>query len=62
VLDPRPAEVERIIEPRLEDLLDDSQWESQDWHVFEMWFFEFDEGILGGATVFMVRNLLRYLR
>ncbi len=59
---PDPAEVERIIEPRLEDLLDESQWVSQDWQGFEMWFFEFDEGILWGATAFMVRDLLRYVR
>ncbi len=59
---PDPAEVESIIEPRLEDLLDDSRWVSQDWQGFEMWFYEFDEGVLWGATAFMVRNLLRYLR
>lgn len=59
---PDPAEVENIIEPRLEDLLDDSQWVSQDWQGFEMWFFDFDDGILWGATAFMVRDLLRYLR
>ena len=59
---PDPAEVEHIIEPRLDDLLDDSRWESQDWQGFEMWFYEFDEGVLWGATAFMVRNLLKYLR
>ena len=59
---PDPAEVERIIEPRLDDLLDDTKWVVQDWQGFDMWFFEFDEGILWGATAFMVRDLLRYLR
>ncbi len=59
---PDPAEVEAIIEPRLDDLLDDARWESQDWQGFEMWFFEFEEGVLWGATAFMVRDLLQYLR
>jgi 8-oxo-dGTP pyrophosphatase MutT (NUDIX family) len=59
---PDPAEVESIIEPRLDDLLDDANWESQDWQGFEMWFFEFAEGVLWGATAFMVRDLLKYLR
>ena len=59
---PDPAEVESIIEPQLDDLLDDSRWTSQDWQGFEMWFFEFDEGILWGATAFMVRELLEYLK
>lgn len=58
---PDPAEVAHIIEPKLEDLLDDEQWESQDWQGFEMWFYEFDEAVLWGATAFMVRDLLRYL-
>lgn len=59
---PDPDEVESIIEPRLEDLLDDSRWVTQDWQGFEMWFYEFDEGVMWGATAFMVRNLLRYLK
>ena len=59
---PDPAEVEHIIEPSLDELLDDARWESQDWQGFEMWFYEFDEAILWGATAFMVRDLLRYLR
>lgn len=57
-----PTEVESIIEPRLDDLLDDSRWTRQDWQGFEMWFFELDEGILWGATAFIVRELLEYLR
>jgi len=59
---PDPAEVADIIEPRLDELMDDSRWASQDWQGFEMWFYEFDEGILWGATAFMVRELLEYLR
>jgi 8-oxo-dGTP pyrophosphatase MutT (NUDIX family) len=59
---PDPAEVEHIIEPKIEDLLDDERWESQDWQGFEMWFYEFDEAVLWGATAYMVRDLLRYLR
>lgn len=59
---PDPREVETIIEPKLSDLLDDDRWVERDWFGHSLWFFEFDEGILWGATAFMVRDLLTYLR
>lgn len=59
---PAPAEVEVIIEPRLEDLLDEELWRREDFHGRELWFYEFPEGTLWGATAFMVRELLGYLR
>lgn len=59
---PDPAEVESIIEPPLSHLLEDDRWRTQDWFGHELWFYEFEEGILWGATAFIVRELLEYLR
>jgi 8-oxo-dGTP pyrophosphatase MutT (NUDIX family) len=59
---PDPAEVDEIIDATLKELLDDSRWTSQDWQGHTMWFFEFPEGIMWGATAFIVRELLEYLK
>jgi len=59
---PDPAEVHSIIEPPVDHLLDEARWVRQEWHGHDLWFYEFDEGTLWGATAFMVRELLRYLR
>lgn len=57
-----PVEVDVIIEPTLEELLDETRWTARDWFGHELWFFEFPEGILWGATAFMMRELLDRLR
>jgi 8-oxo-dGTP pyrophosphatase MutT (NUDIX family) len=57
-----PTEVDAIIEPRLEDLLDDTAWRTSDWYGRTLWFYEFDEGTLWGATALMVRELLEVIR
>ncbi len=59
---PDDREVEVIIEPKLAELLDDTRWKTSDWFGHPLWFFEFPEGTLWGATAFMVRDLLSYLR
>ncbi|WKZ82210.1 MAG: CoA pyrophosphatase [Acidimicrobiia bacterium] len=60
---PQPGEVSAIIEPLVDDLLDDDRWVSRSWGPGrKMWFFEFPEGVLWGATAFMVRDLLEYFR
>ena len=59
---PAPDEVEAIIEPTIDELLDDNAWHTEDWAGHPVWFFEFPEGILWGATARMVRDLLRYFR
>ena len=59
---PDPSEVDAIIEPRLIDLLDDRAWRTSDWYGRKLWFYEFDEGTLWGATAFMVRELLDVIR
>lgn len=61
-LRPEPGEVAAIIEPTIAQLLDDGNWVSRDWHGRTMWFHEFPEGILWGATATMVRRLLEYFR
>jgi 8-oxo-dGTP pyrophosphatase MutT (NUDIX family) len=59
---PDPREVEAIIEPTLDDLLDEGRWTQRDWFGHALWFYEFEEGILWGATAFMVRELLDHVR
>jgi len=61
-LRPDPAEVAAIIEPTIDELLVEERWRQSDWNGRRLWFFEFPEGILWGATAFMVRELLGYLR
>ena len=57
-----PSEVDVIIEPTLDELLDEGGWVTSDWMGHTLWFFEFDEGTLWGATAFMMREFLGYLR
>ncbi len=57
-----PREVDVIIEPTIAELLDESRWVTRDWFGHDLWFYEFPEGILWGATAFMMRDLLSYLR
>jgi len=59
---PDPAEVEAIIEPTLSDLLDEQRWSTSDYFGHTLWFYEFAEGTLWGATAFIVRELLGFLR
>jgi 8-oxo-dGTP pyrophosphatase MutT (NUDIX family) len=59
---PDPAEVETVLEPTIAELLDESRWRDSDWNGHRLWFYDFPEGILWGATAFIVRDLLRVLR
>lgn len=59
---PEPGEVEAIIEPAIEDLLDDTAWRTETWSGHRLWFYEFPEGVLWGATARMVRELLARFR
>lgn len=59
---PDPAEVAAIIEPPVTDLLDERRWRTERWMGNRLWFYDFPEGTLWGATAFMVRELLSYLR
>lgn len=59
---PHPGEVAAIIEPRIIDLLRDEDWRTSAWGGRTMWFYEFEEGVLWGATAHMVRSLLDYFR
>lgn len=55
-------EVAAVLEPTLAELADESKWEERDFHSHPLWFYEFPEATLWGATAFMVRDLLGYLR
>lgn len=59
---PDHREVDVIIEPTITELLIEDRWEARSWNGHELWFFEFDEGILWGATAFMMRELLDFIR
>jgi 8-oxo-dGTP pyrophosphatase MutT (NUDIX family) len=59
---PEPGEVAAIIEPRITDLLRDEDWRTSRWFGRTMWFYEFPEGTLWGATAHMVRILLDHFR
>lgn len=57
-----PREVDAILEPTIGDLLDERRWAQSDWMGSRLWFYEFPEGTLWGATAFMVRSLLALIR
>ena len=57
-----PAEVDVIIEPLITELMDEEAWHTNDWMGYPLWFYEFPEGILWGATAYIVRELLDYLK
>jgi 8-oxo-dGTP pyrophosphatase MutT (NUDIX family) len=59
---PDEREVDVIIEPTISELLDEDRWVTRQWDGYDLWFFEFDEGILWGATAFMMRELLDLVR
>jgi len=59
---PHPGEVAAIIEPSVSELLHDEHWRTGRWGGRTMWFYEFDDGVLWGATAHMVRILLGYFR
>jgi len=59
---PQPEEVDVILEPTIDELLDDTRWQISEWFGHNLWFYEFPEATLWGATAFMVRELLSLLR
>jgi len=59
---PDHREVDVIIEPTIAELLIEDRWETRQWHGHDLWFYEFDEGILWGATAFMMREFLDVVR
>lgn len=59
---PDPMEVDVIIEPTLDELMEEERWSTSDFHGHTLWFFEFEEGTLWGATAAMVRELIDVLR
>jgi 8-oxo-dGTP pyrophosphatase MutT (NUDIX family) len=61
-LEPDHREVDAIIEPTLESLLDEARWRTERWSDRTMWFYEFPEAVLWGATARMVRSLLAYFK
>ncbi len=46
----------------MEELLDETRWNVSEWFGRNLWFFDFPEATLWGATAFMVRELLEVFR
>lgn len=59
---PDRSEVEVIIEPTMRELFDDDNWRTSRWFGRTMWFYEFADGIMWGATGFMMRELIAFVR
>lgn len=57
-LKPSPREVEKVLEPRVEDLADESAWRFELWQGRKVWFYDLEGEILWGATAKMVRDLV----
>ncbi len=55
-------EVAAVLEPPIAELLDDTAWRTSEWFGRTMWFYEFAEGIMWGATAFMMREFLEIIR
>ena len=55
-------EVAAVLEPTMLELLDDSRWRTSLWFGRRMWFYDFAEGTMWGATAFMMREFLGLLR
>jgi 8-oxo-dGTP pyrophosphatase MutT (NUDIX family) len=55
-------EVAAVIEPTLVELLDENRWRTSRWMGKKLWFFDFDEGTMWGATAFMMREFLGFVR
>lgn len=55
-------EVAAVIEAPVLDLLDESRWRSKNWLGYKLWFYDFEEGTLWGATAAMMREFLGILR
>lgn len=56
------SEVAAVLEPRMSDLLDDGNWRTSRWLGRTIWFYDFPEGTMWGATAFMMRALIDHLR
>ena len=59
---PDHREVDVIIEPTIDELLVEDRWVVRNWYGHDLWFFEFEQGIMWGATAFMMRELLDHVR
>lgn len=56
------SEVAAVLEPKMADLLDDSKWRTSRWLGRTMWFYDFPQGTMWGATAFMMRMLIDHVR
>jgi 8-oxo-dGTP pyrophosphatase MutT (NUDIX family)/ribosomal protein S18 acetylase RimI-like enzyme len=56
------SEVAAVLEPKMIDLLDDGNWRTSRWLGRTMWFYDFPQGTMWGATAFMMRALIDHVR
>ncbi|HEX2152532.1 MAG TPA: CoA pyrophosphatase [Acidimicrobiia bacterium] len=55
---PSAREVVKVYHPTLEELADESLWNSEDWNGHTVWFYDLEGDSLWGATAMMTRRLL----
>lgn len=55
---PSEREVDRILEPSLDELREPDRWRFETWRGRRIWFFDIDGEVLWGATAAMTRLLL----
>ena len=55
---PSAREVDRILLPRVANLVEDELWRSETWMGRKVWFYDIDGEVLWGATAWMTRRLL----
>lgn len=55
---PSEREVDRLLEPSLDELADPGRWRYEVWRGRRVWFFDIGDEVLWGATASMTRLLL----
>ena len=55
---PSPREVDKVLQPPVEVLMDEEGWRFETWRDHKIWFFDIEGEVLWGATAHMVRQLV----
>lgn len=55
---PSAREVDKLLVPRVTDLIEEERWRVEDWMGRKVWFYDIDGEVLWGATAWMTRRLL----
>lgn len=55
---PSEREVDKLLEPTLDELADADRWRFETWRGRRVWFYDIEDEVLWGATAYMTRLLL----